>query len=337
MPAKAREGSMAQDTVPPWGYGYSDLLADLEHWKASPFVKVDSVGTSLQGRGIFMVTITEGDSQPRPRIFLHARTHPAEVQALQVAKAGIEFLIDSSEEARRIRRNHIVHFIPMYNPDGVELGYARLNADSIDLESNWDKPEIQPEVAVLRSLFDSLMHTESPVRVALNLHSDQFNCTRFFFFHDSGGTSRLYTDLEKTFVADVQGHFPGGIEPWFFVKSWTNAPGLQYPEGWWWTNYREEVMALTYEDSNCPNASEYEATAQALLLGSADFIARGGVYLQRAVEKRRRTWVTQKMVLESEARWLRQNRPVFSLDGKSASRDLGPLIYFTLPHPPENP
>ena len=36
----------------------------------------------------------------------------------------------------------------MYNPDGVELGLARENANGVDLEREWSKPDPQPEPAV---------------------------------------------------------------------------------------------------------------------------------------------------------------------------------------------
>lgn len=266
-----------------WGYGYADLLTDLERWKTSPHVSIDSIGASTQGRAIYMVTITEADSSSssadslRPRIFWHARTHPSEVQAQHIATAGITHLLDSGEDAQSLRRGHIFHIIPMYNPDGVELGMPRQNANGIDIEGNWNNPNPEAEVVALRAQFEKLMATPNPVEVAINLHSDRFNCTRFFFYHDSAGTSPQYTRLQQTFIGDVQTHFPEGIEAWHFVKSWADGFKPQYPESWWWTNHREKVMALTFEDANCPDASAFDKTAYALLHGSVDYIARKGV------------------------------------------------------------
>ena len=33
-----------------WGYGYDSLRADLVRWRTSPYLKVDSVGVTTQGR-----------------------------------------------------------------------------------------------------------------------------------------------------------------------------------------------------------------------------------------------------------------------------------------------
>jgi hypothetical protein len=278
----ARSNRTAADTgaAAQWGYGYEDLRFDLEKWRQSPFVQIDSIGASVQNRALWMLTITEGDTTSKSRIFMHARTHPAEVQAFWVAQASIDFLVGNSQEAKRLRQSHIIHVVPMYNPDGVELGKARQNANNVDLESNWNAAVPEPEVIALRTQFEILMAKPNPIRVALNLHSDQYLCTRFFFYHDSAGTSPYYNQLEKTFVNDVQQAFPGGIEPWSSQISWKDSTQTKYPEGWWWKHYQEKVMALTYEDTNCPNASDFMLTGQALILGSSQFMDRNGLSIR---------------------------------------------------------
>lgn len=275
------------DSTNGWLYGYDSLLADLARWRESPYVKIDSIGASVEGRALWMVTVTApgdslgesgGEAGRKRRVFIHARTHPSEVQAQRVANEMVAFLLDSSGTSAGIREGFIFHILPMYNPDGVEKGpgrshgYGRLNANRVDLEGGWDDSEPQPEVAALRARFQDFMEGPAPIEVALNLHSDRFNCTRFFFFHDSQGTSPAYVELEKEYIGDVREHFPEGIEDWHFVRSWATGTPPQYPESFWWLNYREQVMALTYEDANCPTASEFEKTARALVMGSVDYL-----------------------------------------------------------------
>lgn len=276
----------APDSTNGWLYGYDSLLADLARWRASPHVRIDSIGASVEGRAIWMVTVTSAGDSLGPagaagrkrRVFVHARTHPSEVQAHRVANEMVKLLLDSSAASAEIRSGFIFHFVPMFNPDGVEKGpgrshgFGRLNANRVDLEGGWDDSEAQPEVEALRNRFKAMMAGPIPVEVALNLHSDRFNCTRFFFFHDSQGTSAKYVEEEKAFIGGVQEHFPGGIEEWHFIRSWTNGTPLQYPESFWWLNHRENVMALTYEDANCATASEFDRTARALVRGSADYL-----------------------------------------------------------------
>ena len=267
----------AGDSADGWGYGYDSLLNDLERWRESPYATVDSIGSSVQGRAIWMVTITGGVSESgvlvrKRRVFMHARTHPAEVQANHIANETIRLLLDSGSASRELRRDFIFNIVPMYNPDGVELGRPRENAHGVDLEGNWDKLVLEPEVTALKRQFLAFMSGPVPIEVALNLHSDLINCTRFFFFHYAAGTSPAYEDLQRKFIGRVQGRFPEGIEDWDYVRSWDNGTQLRYPEGFWWANHREEVLALTYEDANCENAGGYDSTARALAMGSADYI-----------------------------------------------------------------
>jgi hypothetical protein len=272
-----------------WGYGYDSLLRDLAVWRQDSNVRVDSIGASVKDRALWMVSISApGDSVGRGgeiparkrRVFIHARTHPSEVQAFWVIREAMRFLLSGDSAAVRLRRDFIFNFIPMYNPDGVEMGKARWNAHDVDLESNWDENPMEPEPTALKRTFMGFMSGPIPIEVALNLHSDQYNCSRFFFFHYAAGTSARYAELEKSFIGGVQAHFPGGIKDWGFVKSWANGTVTHYPEGFWWVNHGDKVMALTYEDNNsittaganCPPASGFDSTATALILGSADYV-----------------------------------------------------------------
>ncbi|MDB5102436.1 MAG: putative carboxypeptidase [Fibrobacteres bacterium] len=310
-------GAAVPDSTNGWGYGYDSLLRDLGEWRKSPYVKVDSIGASVQGRAIWMVSISgPGDSLDRAgglpsrkrRVFIHARTHPAEVQAHYVSNESIRFLLDTGSLSRDIRRDFIFNIVPMYNPDGVQEGHARQNSHGVDLESNWDQLVLEPEVVTLKRTFESFMAGPIPIDVALNLHSDQFNCTRFFFFHYAAGTSTAYEILERNFIGGVQARFPEGIKDWDFVRSWGNGTQLRYPEGFWWTGYKENVLALTYEDTNCPNAGRFDSTGTALVLGSADYIrARIAAPVRRYAARETRMLLLPEGVriaaLPSGSRW----------------------------------
>ncbi len=260
------------DSTNGWGYRYSALLQDLNLWKQSPYVHVDSIGASRQKRALWMITLTNGTETGKQRIFIHARTHPAEVQAFYVTREMIRFLLDTNAVATQIRKEFVFHIIPMYNPDGVELGYGRLNGNRVDIESNWDKTVLEPEVIALKAKFTELMGKSNPIRVALNMHADQVNCTRFFFYHDPVATSQNYGVLERNFIGGVQTYFPTGIRPWNYLVSWSDGFKTQYPESFWWMNYHESVMALTYEDTNCPDAGKFDSTGRAITLGAVDYV-----------------------------------------------------------------
>lgn len=256
-----------------WGYNYDSLLSDLNGWSASPFVKIDSVGSSVQGRILWMLTIedTSQSSTPRRRVSVHARTHPNEVQAWWVTDEMINILLSDTPFAQALRQQCVFNIIPMYNPDGVELDFSRENANGVDIESGWNKTPLEVEVQSLKNHFTKLMASDAPIEVALNMHSST-RCLRYFVYHHQNGTSDLFTQLEQQFINGVESYWPEGIASWDYFVSWTSSTPTQYPESWFWLNFREAVMALTYEDMNCESAGEYARTADMLLNGVADYL-----------------------------------------------------------------
>jgi len=265
--------TLLQILGPHWGYGFDDLSKDLDRWRQSRYVEIRSIGESVQGRPIWELTITSDLSTavPRRRIYIHARTHPGEVQSFRVTEQIINYLLSDLDYARLLRERAIFHIVPMYNPDGVELERPRENANNIDLERGWDKDPMEPEVAALKARFTKLMASPSPIEVALNMHS-ALACKRYFVYHDASGTSGEYAALEQRFITDVRSYFPDGIEPWPYLISWTDETPTHFPESWHWFNHGEDVMALTYEDMNCAAAGMYDSTAFAILHGIGEYL-----------------------------------------------------------------
>lgn len=316
-----------------WGYSNDSLQADLGVWKTHPDVRVDSFGVSSLARPLWVVTISDstdslvsvpGRTGPKRRVFVHARTHPAEVQSLYVAREMIRFLLDSSVVSRDLRKRYLFQFVPHLNPDGVQLGMARQNANGVDIESNWDKPVLEPEVESLKRLFDALQSGPVPVEVALNLHSDQFNGKRFFFFHHEAGTSWIYTELQKDFISGVQSQFPGGIQDWDFITSWATGTAFRYPEGYWWKTQQEKVLALTYEDNNSATASRYDSAGRALVLGSVAYLASHPVSASRTPRAPRRIDILAQgvriRIKGNDGRWELHDLAGRRLEGGDASR-----------------
>ncbi|MCZ7556861.1 MAG: M14 family zinc carboxypeptidase [Bacteroidia bacterium] len=255
-----------------WGYGLDTLEADMQRWTAHPWVRMDTIGLSVQGRPLLHIALTNPSSMlPKKRIWIHARTHPIEAESSWLTRAIVNELLSASPLAAAILDHCIVNILPMLNPDGVQLGNARENANGVDIESNWGAATPQPEVRALRAQLTSLMQSPSPVGVALNLHS-AYQCRRYFVYHDPAGTSELFATLQQRFIGMVRSRFPGGIEPYDYFVTWTGGTPDRYPESWFWMNFRENVMALTYEDMNCVTAGEYDRTAFALLGGAAEYL-----------------------------------------------------------------
>lgn len=261
-----------------WGYSYDSLLNDIAIWETNDFIQILSIGQSTLGKEIYELSITNFNEtwELKHRIYIHARTHPGEIQSFWVTNEIINYLSNDSEIGAFLREHCIFHIIPMFNPDGVELEYPRENANGIDIESNWNAEVPEIEVFNLRNRFEDIMFEENPVEIALNMHS-AYACTRYFVYHHENGTSLLYAGFEEEFIESVRSHFLFGIEPYDYYVSWAAGTPDYYPESWWWMNYQEQVIALTYEDMNCETAGFFNKTAYATLYGISDYLGLGFV------------------------------------------------------------
>lgn len=265
--------SLYAELIPGWGYSYDSLKADLKKWETHPNVQVDSIGNSVLGRTIFRVTLTQDLPLIRPTISLHARTHPLEIQGFWPMYHIIDSLLYGDSTKQKLLKLYRFDFIPMVNPDGVELqqdcpaGFGRCNANNIDIESNWtDTSTQEPEVRALRKHFEERMTSSQPIEVMLNMHS-AFGCNKFFWVHNSSATSVSYLQDEQNFVRLVQDEFPL-IQDWNSHTSWVDLAPTKYPESYFWWNHGDEVLALTYEDfKECPDEPHYDKSGMALLHG----------------------------------------------------------------------
>lgn len=255
-----------------WGYGYDDLLEDVHRWQLIERVDVSTIGKSVEGRDIYSLTVQDYDiSDLSFRISIHSRTHPNEVQAWYVTNEIINLLTTDNELSDLLLANCVFDIVPMINPDGVELNKARQNANDVDIESNWASATPEPEVVVLQNHFDSLMTTQLPIDIMLNMHS-AYACTRYFVYHHANGTNSGYALAQRRFIDLVQSYFEDGFEDYDYFVSWVNSTPKHYPESWFWYNHADKVLAMTYEDMNCSLAGNYQRTAESILWGIADYL-----------------------------------------------------------------
>ena len=273
LPANGYEWILAAPSAAGYGYGYDSLLADLAIWSASPRVTVSNIGRSVQNRTLWQLSITSPSNMivPRHVIAIHARTHPNEPQSSHVVNAMIDHLLSDDPAMKRLLEQAVFNIIPMYNPDGVELETGRTNARGVDLEREWDKDPAQIEAAQLKARYGAMMTSPTPIRVMLNIHS-AYLCQRYFVYHVASATSQQFALDQQRFITAVRRYFEEGINPWQFYQSWKDGRPTHFPESWFWENYRESVMALTYEDMNCATAGAYDTTAYAILRGIADYL-----------------------------------------------------------------
>ena len=113
-------------------YTYDELTAQLREWAdahASLFA-FESIGTSHEGREIWLCTVTNGETGPhdeKPAFLAEANIHSVEVTGCTAALHLLERLLTrhgSDEKVTRALDTRTFYVIPRLNPDGAELALA---------------------------------------------------------------------------------------------------------------------------------------------------------------------------------------------------------------------
>ncbi len=272
-------------------YSYQRLQGYLDQLRGEPMVELGEVGKSPSGVSIPYISITRPRTQSgislsakaflgqdqgigKKRVFLHARTHPGETATSFVLEGFISYLIHSSDATQALA-NYIVTIVPMHNVDGVINGNNRTNARSENLEELWHfdaenpirmAPQSPVENQALARLMTEFQSGPAPIKVALNLHSTNGE-PEFYphFIPHFGLNPQKYREEERSlfakqksladywfqFMAFGRSALPVESNPLFLEKS--------YPETWFWRQFQDRVLAVTFESTygHVPGSNEF--------------------------------------------------------------------------------
>jgi Zinc carboxypeptidase len=111
-------------------YTYDELTETLRAWaeEVPELCSVESIGTSYEGRDIWLVTVTNsetGDHADKPGFLVEANIHSMEWTGCTAALHLIHKLVTEHETDERVRRvldTRVFYVIPRLNPDGSERG-----------------------------------------------------------------------------------------------------------------------------------------------------------------------------------------------------------------------
>lgn len=102
-------------------YTYEILQADINKLKSIyPFIKVKTIGKSVQNKSIYEIIIGSGEYQTHFNASFHGNEW---ITSAVLMKCMNTFLINlkNNKIYSEIHKNHSISFVPMVNPDGVNL------------------------------------------------------------------------------------------------------------------------------------------------------------------------------------------------------------------------
>lgn len=262
--------------VPP--YTHSRLVRLLEGIAASPHARVETVGRSVLGRDLSVVTVTDF-SKPdagKKTIWLQARDHAWESPTSFIMEGALKFAVSDDPAARALREKYICRFTPMVDPDGCALGQVRFNAHGWDLNRHWDNVDLRdpvwlqrlPEVWYFKKAIRDYTAAVGKISVMVNLHNtiSEYMTARAPKSEDAPRLQKLFDVL----VAETQ------FDPArpFQVRPWSGGRGEE-PTTPWWVTYDvptalvETRIAPGKKLKGSPTAEHRTAFGSELLLAMA--------------------------------------------------------------------
>jgi len=156
-------------------YSYEQHLDLLASAATSPWVTQQRLGSTVQGRDMTLLRITDeaGNTPPeqKKKVWMIARQHPGETMAEWFVEGFLERLLDADDAVARVLRDRCVFYVvPHMNPDGAVLGNLRTNAAGANLNREWAAPtaERSPEVLLVRQAM-----LDIGVDLNLDVHGDE--------------------------------------------------------------------------------------------------------------------------------------------------------------------
>ncbi|MCK9269844.1 MAG: M14-type cytosolic carboxypeptidase [Bacteroidales bacterium] len=179
VPTRFDDGQLIIDHTPAYNsvfyayfapYSYERHLEFVSNVQYSPLVNFSSLGSTVQGRSIDLLTIGDEHDEAK-KIWIIARQHPGESQVSYFMEALISRLVDIDDPVSRTLLNKAVFYVvPFVNPDGAVAGNLRANAAGLNLNREWANPDPQkaPEVYhILQAM------QKTGVDLNLDIHADE--------------------------------------------------------------------------------------------------------------------------------------------------------------------
>lgn len=209
-------------------------VKDIENWLDSLKIIANfhkkTIGRSVAGRPIH--ALISSKRIIKPVVVFLGRQHPPEISGYLGYQRFVEEILNSSELAKKFRRNFDIVCIPMINPDGIYEGNWRHNLAGVDLNRDWDSFK-QPETKAVRDFVENI---NSKIYFMVDFHSTYYDV----FYTNSPVEGELLPGLAQewieSFTKDLNG-YNAAIKP--------SPNGGNVSKSWFSRQYG--TQAITYE------------------------------------------------------------------------------------------
>ncbi|WP_153886390.1 M14 family metallopeptidase [Aliiglaciecola lipolytica] len=170
--------------------------------KSSKDIHYQVLGQSVQGRPIYKIESIKSDNNKW--LVLLGRMHPPEITGALALFPFVETVLADTKLAKQFRSQFNILIVPNINPDGVEIGNWRHNANGVDLNRDW-KTFAQPEVSAIHEYLQQIVKSGATLNMAVDFHSTRY-------------------DVFYTMPSDY------GVKQPYLVNNWLNSLDAKYAD-----------------------------------------------------------------------------------------------------------
>jgi len=221
-----------------------DVKIWIDSLKVNPRVsEVMSIGISTLGRDIPFFRIGNGTSKGKKVIVLMSRQHPPETTGFIALKSFIDELLIKNTLSEDFFNSFDIWVFPLLNPDGVDLGHWRHNANGVDLNRDWAYYRQKEIDIITRFIVNKAKVNRNKVLLGLDFHSTQKDT--YYTYNNSFHTKlRLFTKYWTESIDRL-------VYPFSTIYS-PEPLSKPYSKTWFYMQFKAE--SLTYEvGDNTPN------------------------------------------------------------------------------------
>ena len=225
---------------------------DTRNWvdnaiKGLSFVRMDFVGKTNLGKDLPVLDIYKGDKKNKPIIILMTRQHPPEVTGFFAFQEFLSTILKENELSTEFLNTYRILAFPIMNPDGVDMGHWRHNANGVDLNRDWSRYNQVEVKSAATFITEEMKSNNSKIVLGLDFHSTWYDI--------------FYTNKKREGTT-----FPTFIEDWFAGLE-KNIPGYRVneapgnstkPVSKGWFLYGHNAVGITYEIGDKTPLNEIE-------------------------------------------------------------------------------
>lgn len=169
--------------------------------KSSPSQKY-TIGKTSLGRPIY--AYGSGNPKSDKRILIIGRQHPPEITGHYAYAGFVDYLLGDSPDAKAFQQDYYIYYIPVVNPDGVDLGHWRHNAHGVDINRDWDAFN-QLESQAIRDFLAKEIRGKRSLYFAVDFHSTGSD---IFYTVDAKLPSRFGSFIPD-WITELKAKIPG--------------------------------------------------------------------------------------------------------------------------------